>query len=172
MSRLLLKSANLIQRETVSFIKCGPYMKSSFIKCGGWSLITFIKCDIIGLVGAMAGVPPQILLDGDSLFTHFKGALTEQYVLEELTALGLSPNYWSPDNIKAEVEFLLQIGTMICPLEAKAETNLRAKSLKSYIDRFNPRKALRVSMSKWSSGERIDDYPLYAIPEAIKVLDQ
>lgn len=121
----------------------------------------------IGLVGAMAGVPPQILLDGDSLFTHFKGALTEQYVLEELTALGLSPNYWSPDNIKAEVEFLLQIGTMICPLEAKAETNLRAKSLKSYIDRFNPRKALRVSMSKWSSGERIDDYPLYAIPEAI-----
>ena len=101
------------------------------------------------------------------MFTHFKGALTEQYVLEELTALGLSPNYWSPDNIKAEVEFLLQIGTMICPLEAKAETNLRAKSLKSYIDRFNPRKALRVSMSKWSSGERIDDYPLYAIPEAI-----
>ena len=81
-------------------------------------------------------------------------------------------NRWSPDNIKAEVEFLLQIGTMICPLEAKAETNLRAKSLKSYIDRFNPRKALRVSMSKWSSGERIDDYPLYAIPEAIKVLDQ
>ena len=47
MSRLLLKSANLIQRETVSFIKCGPYWKSSFIKCGGWSLITFIKCDII-----------------------------------------------------------------------------------------------------------------------------
>ena len=121
----------------------------------------------VGLVGAMADVPQQILLDGDSLFTHFKGALTEQYVLEELTALGVSPNYWSPDNIKAEVEFILQIGTMICPLEAKAEMNLRAKSLKSYIDRFNPRKALRVSMSKWSSGERIDDYPLYAVPEAI-----
>jgi len=122
----------------------------------------------VGLVAAMADVPQQILLDGDSLFTHFKGALTEQYVLEELTALGVSPNYWSPDNIKAEVEFVLQIGTAICPLEAKAEMNLRAKSLKSYIDRFNPRKALRVSMSKWSSGERIDDYPLYAIPEAIE----
>ena len=121
----------------------------------------------VGLVGAMADIPQQILLDGDSLFTHFKGALTEQYVLEELTALGVSPNYWSPDNIRAEVEFVLQIGTMICPLEAKAEMNLRAKSLKSYIDRFNPRKALRVSMSKWSSGEKIDDYPLYAIPEAI-----
>ena len=52
-------------------------------------------------------------------------------------------------------------------IEAKAETNLRAKSLKSYIDRFNPRKALRVSMSKRSSGKRIDDYPLYAIAEAI-----
>ena len=47
MSRLLLKSANLIHRETVSFIKCDPYWKSSFIKCGDWSLITFIKCDII-----------------------------------------------------------------------------------------------------------------------------
>ena len=121
----------------------------------------------VGLVGAMADVPQQILLEGDSLFTHFKGALTEQYVLEELTALGVSPNYWAPDNVKAEVEFLLQIGTTICPVEAKAETNLRAKSLKSYIDRFNPRRALRFSMSKWSSGERIDDYPLYAIPEAI-----
>lgn len=84
MSRLLLKSANLIQSETVSFIKCGPYWKSSFIKRGGCSLITFIKCDIIGLIGVMAGVPQQILLDGDSLFTHFKGALTEQYVLNEM----------------------------------------------------------------------------------------
>ena len=121
----------------------------------------------VGLIGAMADIPQQILLDGDSLFTHFKGALTEQYVLGELTALGVSPNYWSPDNIKAEVEFLLQVGTTICPLEAKAEKNLRAKSLKSYIDRFNPRKALRVSMSKRSSGKQIDDYPLYAIPEAI-----
>lgn len=121
----------------------------------------------VGLVGAMAGVPPQILLEGDSLFTHFKGALTEQYVLEELTAQGMTPNYWSPDNVKAEVEFLLQIGMTICPLEAKAETNLRAKSLKSYIDRFNPRKALRVSMSRRSPGDRLDDYPLYAIPEML-----
>ena len=121
----------------------------------------------VGLIGAMAGVPQQILLEGDSLFTHFKGALTEQYVLEELTAQGVSPRYWSPDNVKAEVEFLLQIGTEICPLEAKGETNLRAKSLKSYIARFNPRKALRVSMSRWSHGERIDDYPLYAIPEML-----
>jgi len=125
----------------------------------------------VGLIGAMARVPQQILLEGDSLFTHFKGALTEQYVLEELTALGVVPSYWSPDNIKAEVEFLLQAGTAICPLEAKAETNLRAKSLKSYIDRFNPRKALRVSMSRRSSGERIDDYPLYAIPEMMCELE-
>ena len=121
----------------------------------------------VGLVGAMAGVPPQILLEGDSLFTHFKGALTEQYVLEELTAHGVTPSYWSPDNAKAEVEFLLQIGTTICPLEAKAARNLRAKSLKSYIDRFNPRKALRVSMSRRSPGDRLDDYPLYAIPEML-----
>ncbi len=124
----------------------------------------------VGLVGAMAGLPPQILLEGDSLFTHFKGALTEQYVLEELVAQGISPCYWSPDNIMAEVEFVLQSGTTICPLEAKAGTNLRAKSLKSYIDRFSPRKALRVSMSKRTSGAQIEDYPLYAIPEMLSEL--
>ncbi|MBR5411898.1 MAG: ATP-binding protein [Fibrobacter sp.] len=124
----------------------------------------------VGLVGAMAGLPPQILLEGDSLFTHFKGALTEQYVLEELVAQGISPCYWSPDNIMAEVEFVLQSGTTICPLEAKAGTNLRAKSLKSYINRFSPRKALRVSMSKRTSGAQIEDYPLYAIPEMLSEL--
>lgn len=47
MSIISLKSANFIQSETVSFIKCGLYWESSFIKCGGWSLTTFIKCDII-----------------------------------------------------------------------------------------------------------------------------
>ncbi len=124
----------------------------------------------VGLVGAMADVPSQILLEGDGLFTHFKGALTEQYVLEELYAQGISPSYWSPDNIMAEVEFVVQVGTMICPLEAKAGVNLKAKSLKSYVERFNPRKALRVSMSKRSSGARIEDYPLYAIPEMLREL--
>lgn len=121
----------------------------------------------VGLVGSMAKVPPQVLLEGNDLFTHFKGALTEQFVLEELRAAGIAPNYWSPDNIRAEIEFLLQLGASVFPLEVKAETNLKAKSLKSYIERFKPSKALRVSMARRCSGETIEDYPLYAIPEMV-----
>jgi predicted AAA+ superfamily ATPase len=121
----------------------------------------------VGLVGSMAKLPPQALLEGNALFTHFKGALTEQFVLEELHAAGIAPNYWAPDNIRAEIEFLLQLGASVFPLEAKAETNLKAKSLKSYIDRFQPSKALRVSMAPRCSGETIEDYPLYAIPEMV-----
>lgn len=121
----------------------------------------------VGLLGAMARLPQQALLEGNALFTHFKGALTEQYVLEELCACGVEPNYWTQDNIKAEIEFLAQIGNSIFPIEVKAETNLKAKSLKSFIERYKPRKALRISMSKRLTGAEIEDFPLYAIPEMV-----
>ena len=114
-------------------------------------------------MAALASLPQQALLEGNAIFTHFKGALTEQYVLQELTAMGMSPFYWSPDNVRAEVEFVLQGATGVYPLEAKAERNLKAKSLKSYRDRFHPSVCLRTSMAKRTDGESIHDYPLYAI---------
>ena len=89
----------------------------------------------VGLVGAMADVPQQILLEGDSLFTHFKGALTEQYVLEELTALGVSPNYWSPDNIKAEVEFLMSVAENPA-ISAELKDTIKA-AIENYIKANN-----------------------------------
>ncbi len=122
----------------------------------------------VGLLGAMADLPQQILLEGSSIFTHFKGALTEQFVAEDLSAYGVAPCYWSPDNIKAEVEFIIQHGTAVYPIEAKATINLKAKSLQSYINRFNPPKALRLSMVHRSSGKSIEDYPLYAIHEMLE----
>jgi len=120
----------------------------------------------VGRVAALALLPQQALLEGNAIFTQFKGALTEQYVLQELTAMGQSPFYWSPDNVRAEVEFVLQGATGVYPLEAKAERNLKAKSLKSYRDRFNPSVCLRTAMTRRTDGEYILDYPLYAI-EAI-----
>lgn len=117
----------------------------------------------VGLVAALASLPQQALLEGNAIFTHFKGALTEQYVLQELTAMGMSPFYWSPDNVRAEVEFVLQGATGVYPLEAKAERNLKAKSLKSYRDRFQPSVCLRTSMAKRTDGESVHDYPLYAV---------
>lgn len=121
----------------------------------------------VGLVGAMTNLPQQTLLEGSEMFTHFKGALTEQFVAQEMGAYGLKLNYWSPDDAKAEIEFLAQIGQSIYPIEAKAATNLKAKSLMSYIARYKPAKALRLSMSRRGSSGVIEDYPLYAIHEML-----
>ncbi len=121
----------------------------------------------VGLVGAMVDLPQQTLLEGNSIFTHFKGALTEQFVAQELGAESMKPNYWSPDDAKAEIEFLVQCGGMVYPIEAKAETNLKAKSLMSYMTRYSPAKALRLSMARRNSSGAIEDYPLYAVREML-----
>ena len=91
-------------------------------------------------------------------------------MLEELTALDVKPYYWSPDNARAEIEFLVQGERGVYPLEAKAETNLRAASLKSYYDRYAPPFELRVSMQKRTSGARIEDIPLYGIPALLPLI--
>ena len=117
----------------------------------------------IGLLAAMSDLPQQVLIQGNGLFTHFKGAFTEQFVLGELVASGVSPFYWSTDEGMAEVEFIVQGMSSVYPIEAKAERNLQAKSLKSYRDRFSPAKCLRTSLAERNIGENTDDIPLYAV---------
>ena len=117
----------------------------------------------VGLLAAMSAIPQRTIIEGNELFTHFKGALTEQFVLEELVARGVKPYYWSTDEGMAEVEFLAQGEEAVYPIEVKAERNLQAKSLKSYIDRFAPSKSLRVSLSEHGVGKSIDEIPLYAV---------
>ena len=121
----------------------------------------------VGLIGAMSEIPQQVLLEGSSIFTHFKGALTEQFVLQELMAYGIDTHYWSPDNSRAELEFIVQVGSKICPIEAKAEKNLRAKSLMAYIEKFKPEKAIRLSTSERMSHGVLEEYPLYSIHEML-----
>jgi len=117
----------------------------------------------VGLLAAMSDLLQQALIRGNELFTHFKGAFTEQYVLNELIAAGVSPSYWSTDEGMAEVEFVVQGASSVYPIEAKAERNLQAKSLKSYRDRFSPLKCLRTSLSERTVGTTVDDIPLYAV---------
>lgn len=125
----------------------------------------------VGLLAAMCELPSGVLLEKTEIFSTAKGAFTEQYVLEEFVALGMTPYYWTPDDGgKAEVEFLLQGENGVYPVEVKAETNLKAQSLKSYFDRYHPRREIRVSMHEWSRGERIDDIPLYAVPAVLGIL--
>lgn len=121
----------------------------------------------VGLLCAMGDVSPQTLIDGNELFTHFKGALAEQFVLGELVGAGVEPYYWSTDEGMAEIDFVVQGESGIYPLEVKATTNLQAKSLKSYRDRFAPPKCLRTSLSEHAVGELVDDIPLYAIGTVI-----
>jgi len=122
----------------------------------------------VGLLCALSDLSQQTLIQGNLLFTHFKGALTEQYVLNELLASGVDPFYWSTDEGMAEVEFVVQGEKSVYPLEVKAERNLRAKSLKSYYGRFKPVKCLRTSLSVRGTGETTDDIPLYALSTLVK----
>ena len=149
------------------FIKREVFSFSRFIKRDISNLPRFIKCDVLA---AMSDMPSAILIEKSDVFGYFKGALTEQYVLEELTALGIKPFYWSPDNAKAEIEFLIQGEREVYPLEAKAEINLKSASFKSYFERYAPTFEIRVSMHKRSSGARIEDIPLYGIPSILPLL--
>ena len=116
----------------------------------------------VGLLGAMSETTPSMLLDGNALFTNFKGALAEQFVLQELVANGIAPNYWTSDSGNAEVEFVIQGEKAVFPIEAKAGINTKAKSLKTYRDLFNPPYAIRTSLQPYHNGDSVKDIPLYA----------
>ncbi len=123
----------------------------------------------VGLLGAMSSLDAQSLLKGNELFSEFKGALTEQYVAQQLRSeSGLTPFYWSAERATAEVDFLFQQGMELYPLEVKAEENLKAKSLKVYFDRFQPRLAIRSSMSDYRREDWLLNLPLYGLSRLIQ----
>ena len=118
----------------------------------------------IGLMGAMSKLPAQSLMAGNSLFSDFKGALTEQYVMQLLkTNKQLSIYYWSADSSRGEIDFLLQRDCDIIPVEVKAEENLQAKSLRSFIDKNPGLHGVRLSMSPYREQEWMTNYPLYSV---------
>jgi predicted AAA+ superfamily ATPase len=120
----------------------------------------------VGLLSAMVDLDVQSLLTGNDLLEEFKGALTEQYVLQQLITLrDVSTYYWSPENARAEVDFLLQIEGKVIPLEVKAAENLNAKSLRVYHQKYAPEVALRASLSDYRQEEWMTNWPLYAISE-------
>ena len=122
----------------------------------------------VGLLGAMSGTSPSMLLDGNALFTNFKGALAEQFVLQELAANGIATSYWTSDSGNAEVEFVVQGEKDVFPIEAKAGINTKAKSLKVYRELFNPPCAIRTSLQPHHDGKEVKDIPLYAFGTQIK----
>lgn len=118
----------------------------------------------IGLMGAMSNIPVQSLLNGNMLFSDFKGALTEQFVLQQMkTNQSLSIYYWSADNSRGEIDFLVQQEEKIIPIEVKAEENLQAKSLRMFVERNPGLKGCRFSMSPYREQDWLVNYPLYSV---------
>lgn len=118
-----------------------------------------------GLMSAMADLDVRTLIDGNILFQEFKGALTEQYVLQQLISEGWSVYYWSAENATAEIDFLVQGTGTLLPIEVKAEENLKAKSLKLFHQKYHPAKSFRTSMSDYREEDWLINFPLYAINE-------
>lgn len=129
----------------------------------------------VGLLGAMCRLPAALLLEKNRVFGEYKGALTEQYVLQQLLAeFGAEPYYWANESARSEVDFLLESEQGIIPLEAKAEQNLRAKSLFLFCAKYGIRQAVRTSMHTYErqeitlkNGQACDllDLPLYALSQ-------
>ncbi|MDG6896257.1 ATP-binding protein [Volucribacter amazonae] len=118
----------------------------------------------VGLLAAQSHLDAKVLLEGSRIFTEFKGALTEQYVLQQLIATQNNPVfYWVNEKGTAEVDFVLQREQAILPIEVKAEENLKSKSLKVYVDKFNPKQAFRFSMSDFIQQDWVTNIPLYGI---------
>ena len=118
----------------------------------------------IGLMGAMSKLPAQSLLSGNALFSNFKGALTEQYVMQQLkTNSNLAIYYWSADSSRGEIDFLLQRDCDIIPVEVKAEENLQAKSLRSFVEKNPGLHGVRLSMSPYREQDWMTNYPLYSV---------
>lgn len=124
----------------------------------------------VGLLSCMVRLRQDVLLDRNELFKEFNGALTEQYVLQQLKTLkNINTYYWTNDRNSAEIDFLIDNGEDVIPLEVKAEVNLQAKSLKTFREKFNPRISVRTSMADYKKEDWLINLPLYAIGTIDKV---
>ncbi len=118
----------------------------------------------VGLLSAKNNLDVKTILDGNKIFTEYKGSLTEQYVLEELKSnYNMDLFYWTSSSYKAEVDFLIQYEGKVIPIEVKAEENVLAKSLKSFIEKYKNEINVRTSMSNYRIDNKITNIPLYAI---------
>ena len=130
------------------------YVQQSFFK---------LYLNDVGLLAAMGNIPAKMLIDGNRIFEEFKGAMTEQFVAQELASRNYDLYYYSADNSSMEIDFVVQREDLCIPVEVKAEENLRSQSLRSYCRKFNPEKVIRTSMSNYRKEDWMTNVPLYMI---------
>ena len=152
-------------------LDCGLVHKVNMVSKPGMPLMAYAELDFfkiymidVGLLAAKSELDVSSVLNGNRIFTEFKGALTEQYVLQELLAeKPYTPFYYASEKSTYEVDFLIQKKGNVVPIEVKAEENLKAKSLRFFVDKFKPSTAIRTSMSLFRKQEWMVNVPLWAV---------
>ena len=152
-----LQDAGLVYK--VNRTKSGEMPLSAFEDFGTFKLFMLD----VGLMCAMNKLSPDAILLGNDVFSTYRGAMTEQYVCQQLVGEADSIYYWTADNSRGEIDFLIQKGNKIIPIEVKAEENLRAKSLSAFVARYPSLHALRLSMSDYRDQDWMTNVPLYAV---------
>ncbi len=117
----------------------------------------------VGLLGALSGLSSKAIIEGNRVFTEFKGALTEQYVLQQLKTVVKSLHYWTSRSNVAEIDFVVQQEDFVVPIEVKATTNLKSKSLQQYRKDYSPEKSVRTSLAGYEVNNGLYNIPLYWI---------
>ena len=118
----------------------------------------------LGVLGAMANSPPELLVKGERLFNEYEGAFVENYVAQQLVShFSQTLYYWRSKGGKAELDYLSELAGEIYPLEVKAGLNPKSKSLKSYDQQFSPSRLVRSNLLNFKKDGKICNFPLYAV---------
>jgi uncharacterized protein len=152
-------------------VDCGLLLKSHRVSKPHFPLIAYQDLSVyklflndVGLLGAMAGLNVRTLIEGDALFTEFKGALAEQYVMQELRKdSDKYIGYWTNERSTSEVDFVIQDQGEIIPVEVKSGENLRSKSFRLFCEKYKPEFAIRTSLTPYKKEEWMTNIPLYGI---------
>ncbi len=154
-------------------VDCGLLLKSHRISKPGIPLAAYQEISIfklflhdVGLLGAMAGLDVRTIIEGDGIFTEFKGALTEQYVMQQLRLNSERYiSYWTNERSTSEVDFVIQEEGKVIPVEVKSGENLKAKSFRLFCEKYKPSKAIRTSLTDYKEEQWMTNVPLYGIDE-------
>ena len=122
----------------------------------------------VGLMGAMTDTPAEAIIIGDNIFREYKGAFTELFVYTQLIPCNIPIYYFSSNDSRIEIDFLIQKGTKIIPVEVKAEVSVKSKSLRTYIDKHPTLKGMRLSMLPHSDQGWMENVPLYDVNFGIR----
>ena len=152
-------------------VDCGLLLKCHRVSKPGIPLSAYQDISVfklflhdVGMLGAMAGLNVQTIIEGDKIFTEFKGALTEQFVMQQLRLKNERYiGYWTNERSTSEVDFVVQDEGEVIPVEVKSGENLKAKSFRLFCEKYKPSKAIRTSLADYKDESWMTNVPLYAI---------